>query len=218
MSKNKVPVQNLADFVPLLSPSRPILVTTRFRTGRINVAPFAWCTPISGKPPMLVLALLATPRRQRSLINILREGQFIVNIPTPELAERLVRASYWYPKGVNKLEELGFKTAPAQVLDLPILTECRAHIECRLTQSLTPGDHTLLIADVVAASYDEGTFGPGMMMNLEVVRPLLHLRHVVTLEGQAHVFFTGDQTRICYAPFPAGGMDAEGRPTGDEED
>ncbi len=218
MSQNKVPVDKLEDFIALLSPSRPILVTTRFRTGRINVAPFAWCTPVSAKPPMLALALLTTPRRQRSLINILREGQFVINIPTPELADRLIRASYWYPKGVNKLEELGFKTAPAQVLDLPILTECRAHVECRLTQSLVTGDHTLLVADVVAASYDEGTFGFGMMMNLEKVRPLLHLRHVVTREGQAHVFFTGDQTRISYTQFPEGGMDAEGRPTGDEED
>ncbi len=218
MSQKKVPVEKLDDFVPLLSPSRPILVTTRFATGRINVAPFAWCTPISVKPPMLTLALLKTPRRQRSLINILRDGQFIINIPTPELAERVVRASYWYPKGVNKLEELGFTTGPAQVLDLPILTECRAHVECRLKDSLTPGDHTLLIADVVAASYDEGTFGPGMMMDLEKVRPLLHLRHVVGVQGQAHIFFTGDQTRIAYAPFPVGGMDANGKPTGDEED
>jgi len=167
---------------------------------------------------MLALALLAQPRRQRSLTNILREGQFIVNIPTPELAERLVRASYWYAKGVNKLEELGFKTGPAQVLDLPILTECRAHIECRLTQAITPGDHTLLIADVVAASYDEGTFGPGMIMNLERVRPLLHLRHVNTVDGQAHVFLVGGQARVAYAPFPPGGIDEQGRPTADEEE
>lgn len=218
MDNHKKPVRSLGDFIPLLSPSRPILVTSRFRSGEINVAPFAWCTPVSARPPMLALALLTTPRRQRTLINILRERCFIVNIPTIEMGERVVCASYWYPRGVNKLRELGFQTEPAQVLDLPILSECRAHVECTLAQSVVTGDHTLLIADVVAASYNEGTFGPGMVMDLEKVNPLMHLRHFVTSEGQAHVFFTGDQTRVCYAPFPAGGMDSDGRPTGDEED
>lgn len=218
MARPKVPVQNLSDFIPLLSPSRPILVTTRFRDGRINVAPFSWCTPVSQKPPILALALLTIPRRQRSLINILREGQFIVNLPGPDLAQRLVMASYWYPKGVNKLEFLAFETGQAQVLDLPVLAECRAHIECRLQQAIPTGDHTLLIADVVAASYDPEVFGQGMLLDLERAAPLLHLRHFNTTDGQVHVFFTGRESRTYNVPFPPGAIDALGRPTGDEED
>ncbi len=218
MSKTKVTVTNLWDFIPLLQPSRPILVTTRFQDGRINVAPFSWCTPVSQKPPMLALALLTIPRRQRSLINILREGQFVINLPGPDLAQRLVEASYWYPKGVNKLELLAFQTAPAQVLDLPILAECRAHIECKLAQSVLTGDHTTLIADVVAASYDPDLYGAGMLLNLEKAAPLMHLRLFNTTDGQVHVFFTGTESRTYSVPFPPGAMDAQGRPVADEED
>src|SRR5512133_1840279 len=98
----KRPVAHLREFIPLMQPSRPVLVTSRFANGRINVAPFSWCIPVSLDPPMLGLALLTTPRRQRSLINILREGQFVVNMPGPDLAPRVAAASYWYPKGVNK--------------------------------------------------------------------------------------------------------------------
>jgi len=167
---------------------------------------------------MLALALLTIPRRQRSLINILREGQFVVNVPGPELAKRLVEASYWYPKGVNKLEYLNFKTASAQVLDLPILTECRAHIECRLMQAIPTGDHTTLIAEVVAASYDPELYGPGMLLDLSKTAPLLHLRHFNTADGQVHIFLTGTESRIYNVPFPPGAVDALGRPVADEEE
>jgi flavin reductase (DIM6/NTAB) family NADH-FMN oxidoreductase RutF len=212
------PVENLFDFISLMGPSRPVLVTSRFRDGRVNVAPFSWCIPVSQNPPMLALALLTTPRRQRSLINILREREFVANVPGPELAERMVMASYWYPKGVNKLEFLKFKTAPARVVDAPILAECRAHIECRLMQALPLGDHTTLIAAVVAADFDPGTYGPGYLLDLGKTSPLLHLRHFNTADGQVHVFYTGNQSRTANVPFPPGGMDSMGRPVGDEED
>jgi flavin reductase (DIM6/NTAB) family NADH-FMN oxidoreductase RutF len=218
MSNAKCAVKHLREFIPLMQPSRPVLVTSRFANGRFNVAPFSWCTPVSQEPPMLALALLTTPRRQRSLINILRDGQFVVNLPGPDLATRLVAASYWYPKGVNKVEQLGFETAPAQAVDVPLLCECRAHLECRLVQPIVTGDHTTLIADVVAASYDPSAYGSGMLMDLNHAGPLLHLRNFLTGDGQVYVFLAGGESRTYHVPFPPGGMDAMGRPTGDEED
>ena len=218
MNDPLTPVNNLYDFIPLMGPSRPVLVTSRFRDGKINVAPFSWCIPVSQKPPLLALALLTTPRRQRSLINIVRDIEFVVNVPGPELAERMVEASYWYPKGVNKLEFLEFKTAPAQVVGVPVLTECRAHVECRLVQTIPTGDHTTLIAEVVAAAYDPELFGPGYLLNMGMTSPLLHLRHFNTADGQVHVFYTGSQSCTANVPFPPGGMDSMGRPAGDEED
>ena len=218
MSNARCAVKNLREFIPLMQPSRPVLVTSRFANGRFNVAPFSWCTPVSQDPPMLALALLTTPRRQRSLINILRDGQFVVNMPGPDLASRLVASSYWYPKGVNKLEQLGFETSPAQTMELPLLSECRAHMECRLVQSIVTGDHTTLIADVVAASYDPAAYGHGMLLDLDHAAPLLHLRNFLTGDGQVYVFLAGGESRAYNVPFPIGGMDALGRPTGDEED
>lgn len=40
-----------------LQPSRPILCTTKNEDGSDHVAPFGWCTPISQRPPMLMLSL-----------------------------------------------------------------------------------------------------------------------------------------------------------------
>jgi flavin reductase (DIM6/NTAB) family NADH-FMN oxidoreductase RutF len=217
---SRVPVAKLIDFIPLLQPSRPVLVTTRFKDGRINVAPFAWCNPVSTNPPMLILALASKPRRQRSLLNILRDPQFVVNLPGAELAERMARASFFYPKGINKLEFLSFKNAQAEEVEVPILTECRAHIECRLTEAIPTGDHTLLIADVVAASYQSEFYDGNMILKTERTSPLLHLRHHLSCEDQGQTFYFLETAgiRSMYLAFPPGGLDANGRPVAGEED
>jgi len=218
MTDTRTAVENLTDFVPLMQPQRVVLVTSRFRDGRINVAPFAWCTPVSQTPPMLALALVCTPRRQRSLINILREREFIVNLPGADLAERVIQASYYYPKGVNKLDCLGFKTAKAQVLDLPILLECRAHVECKLVQTVLTGDHATLIADVIAASYDPTLFDENLLLNLDRTRPLLQLRRYNLPDGQIHLFLDSVGCNSYSVAFPPGGIDEFGHPVADEED
>jgi flavin reductase (DIM6/NTAB) family NADH-FMN oxidoreductase RutF len=217
---SNVPVSKLGDFVPLLQPSRPVLVTSRFKDGRIDVAPFSWCIPASVSPPMLILALATIPRRQRSLLNILNNGEFVVNLPGAELAERLARSSYFYPKGINKLEHLDYQTAPGQVLDLPILTECRAHVECRLIEAIPTGDHTTLIANVVAASYESELYDDKMILKLDKAAPLMHLRHHLSPDGQGQTFYflSADCIRSLYLDFPPGGLDANGRPVADEED
>ncbi len=217
---DKVPVSKLADFVPLMQPTRPVLVTTRFKDGKINVAPFSWCTPVSVNPPLVLLALATIPRKQRSLLNILREGQFVVNMPGAELAERLARASYFYPKGMNKQEVLDFKTGPAQVLAVPILTECRAHIECKLVQAIPAGDHTLLMADVVAASYNPDLFDRNLVLKTDKALPLLHLRHYLMPDnsGQTFHFMASPIAQSRFVPFPPGGLDANGQPVADKDD
>jgi flavin reductase (DIM6/NTAB) family NADH-FMN oxidoreductase RutF len=167
---------------------------------------------------MLALALLTVPRRQRSLINILRDGQFVVNVPGPELARRLVQASYWYPKGVNKVDFLGFQTAPPQAVSVPLLAECYAHVECSLVQAIPTGDHTTLLAEVVAASYDPALYGPGLLLDLDKTGPLLQLQGFNTADGQVHVFLRGSGSRTLNVPFPPGAVDPFGRPLGDEEE
>ncbi len=217
---SKVAVAKLSDFIPLMQPSRPVLVTTRFKDGRINVAPFSWCIPVSANPPMVLLALATIPRKQRTLLNILRERAFVVNMPGAELAERLARASYSYPKGINKAESLEFKTLPGQVLDVPILAECRAHIECKLAQAIPTGDHTTLVADVVAASYDPDVFDDKMVLRLDRAMPLLHLRHnsMPDNSGQTFYFMTAPVGKTVFLPFPPGGLDENGQPIADRDD
>ena len=43
---------------------------------------------------MLALAIACKPHRSQTLVNIEREGEFVVNLPDMSLADKLVETSY----------------------------------------------------------------------------------------------------------------------------
>jgi len=191
----------LCNSIALFRPNRPVLVTTCNRDGTTHVAPFAWCVPASYNPPMVTLALLSRPRKQHSLVNIERDRQFVVNIPGFDVSAELVRASYRYPAGVYKVGILGLEFSPAQRVDVPLVKQCRAHVECRLKTSVVAGDHTLLVADVVDASYAPGHYHEGFIIDMENHSPCLHLGHIAHPDGQTHTFIDGGQSKPIHVPF-----------------
>lgn len=205
MTKNCLTEDRLSDSIYLLQPSRPVLVTTRNPDGSLNVAPFSWLMPVSQNPPLVGLALLSSAKkRQHTLVNIEREGVFVVNLPGLELAERLVRTSYRYPEGVNKFEQVDFQPEPSRCFDLPGIGQCRAHLECRAAEFHPTGDHTLVIGTVVAASYDPGLFDDNLMLQLDKTAPCVHLRQTRNQEGQAHFFLEPAGVRRVFVPYDVG--------------
>ncbi|GAB4537483.1 MAG: hypothetical protein Kow0063_24260 [Anaerolineae bacterium] len=201
MEKTCLPQSQLCNSVTFFRPNRPVLVTTRDRDGTVHVAPFAWCVPASYDPPIITLALLSRPRKQHSLVNIERDREFVVNLPGHDLSADLVRASYRYPAGVYKKGILGFKFGPSQRVDVPRIEEARAHVECRLKTSLTTGDHTLLVADVVAASYAAKQYREGFILDVENYPPCLHLGHRQTSWGQVHSFIVRGDVESLDLPY-----------------
>ncbi len=207
MHKISLSSTELCNSIAFFRPNRPVLVTTCNRDGTTHVAPFAWCVPASYNPPMVTLALLSRPRKQHSLVNIERDRQFVVNIPGFDLSAELVRASYRYPAGVYKAGILGLEFSPAQRVDVPLIKQCRAHVECRLKISVVTGDHTLLLADVVDASYVPQQYHEGFIMDIENYSPCLHLGHKAHPDGQTHTFIDGGQSKLVNVPFKLPGSE-----------
>lgn len=201
MDKVAFSSDDLFSSITFFRPNRPVLVTTRDRDGTTHVAPFAWCIPASAFPPMVTLALLHKPRKQHSLVNIQRDGEFVVNLPGHDLSADLVRASYRYPAGVHKIGILGLEFEPAQCLDVPVIKQSRAHVECRLKTSLVTGDHILLVADVVAASYAPAQYEDAFILDVKKYPPCLHLGHRPLQGGQAHTFIVDGEVETIELPF-----------------
>ena len=185
-------------------PGRPILCTTKNEDGTDHVAPFGWINPVSFKPPRVGLALQNTPKKQHSLTNIERTGEFLVNLPDMALAEQLVLASYWQMHGENKFDRSGFTRLPAKKIAPVAIKECRAHLECKVIDMSVPGDHTLILADVVAAYYDKGAFVGNMLINMQEFKPMLHLQSYVLEKSQVHVFMEPGGSYTTEVMFPSG--------------
>jgi flavin reductase (DIM6/NTAB) family NADH-FMN oxidoreductase RutF len=59
----------------------------------------------------------------------------------------------------------------------PLIKECFGHIECRVVNHLTCGDHTLFVGEAVAASADEGVLTGGNLDSLKAL-PIVQKNHV----------------------------------------
>lgn len=187
-----------------MQPSRPIFCTTKNEDGSDHVAPFGWCTPASQYPPMLTLAIAHTPKRSQSLINIERDSEFVINLPDMDLTDELVRSSFDTRLGENKFERSGLTRLPSQIVKPCGIAECRAVLECKVRSIDYPGDHAVILADIVYASYDEEAFGGNMLIDVRKYRPVIHLQNFNVKEAasQVHLFLKADAAEAVQVPFP----------------
>lgn len=150
------------------------MLTTLNEDGSVNVAPFGWNMPVSANPPRVAVALVNSPPNN-TLTNILREKEFVLNVPTMQVADRLVRASYQHPKGVSKFTAVGFGRLESRSIRTPGIAECRASLECRLYTAVDAGDHTLVLGDVITATFEDEDFTPELMLKADTAWPVIHL-------------------------------------------
>lgn len=131
-----------------------VLITSAFEKDT-NVMSLAWQTPLSGDP---VLIGIAVARAHFTHELILESREFAVNVPGWELLEQVKFCGKAKGRNTDKFKESKLKPVPASKIEVPLIENCLAHIECRVAESVTTGDHTLFVGEVVAASADKEKF------------------------------------------------------------
>ncbi len=154
MESGKVEV-DLSSAYRLLYPRQVVLVSCADKTGKTNIITLAWSMPVSVNPPMILVGI--APRRYSHEL-IEETGEFVVNIPTMDIVKETLLCGRRTGREYDKFEEAGLTPLSARIVKPQIIKECVAHLECRLHQQITTGDHTLFIGDVLAAYTNEGTF------------------------------------------------------------
>jgi len=125
---------------------RPIALTsTLSEDGVPNLAPFSYFMAGGANPPSVVISQLTNRNGgpKDTLRNIQAPGEYVINVVTWEMRERVNQASTEYPYGTSEWEPSGLtpapsvKVRPARVLESPFA------IECRLFQVVPHGDGPL---------------------------------------------------------------------------
>ncbi len=162
----------IQDFHRLVSPRVTALVTTVDEKGREDVSSFSWITPVSFDPPLIALAI---GPNKHSYWNITRINEFVVNIPTEKMLEKVwIAGSPWDPKE-SKIEKAKLKTAPSEKVRPPRLTECPINIECIVESAKKAGDHVIVIGKVVHVHVKEDYLDERGNPKVDVIRPPLHI-------------------------------------------
>ncbi|MFQ5499000.1 MAG: flavin reductase family protein [Candidatus Zixiibacteriota bacterium] len=114
-----------------------------------NAFTASWLTQVSSDPPMLAMAV----NNKHQSTRLLKEhGSFAVNLIAA--GQEAVAKTYYGPaeSGYQKLSSYNVGKAP--VTGCPIISGAIGFLDCRITNMIVTGNHTLIIGEVVAAKYD----------------------------------------------------------------
>jgi flavin reductase (DIM6/NTAB) family NADH-FMN oxidoreductase RutF len=137
---------DLYKFMTRVVVPRPIAwVSSVGADGHYNLAPFSYFSLGGANPPSCVFC--PTTGRDGSFKDTLRNieatREYVINVVTYDLVERMNQTSYTYPHGVSEFSEVGFTAAPALTVKAPRVAESPIHMECRLFTVLKHGDGPL---------------------------------------------------------------------------
>ena len=160
---------------------RPIaMISTIGANGTVNVAPYSYFMPITGSPP-LVAVTMGARRSGRSepkdtWSNAERTGEFVINITTKAMREKIEAAALDFPADISEVDVLGWTTIASRKVGHPGIAESPVHLECRIRQVVPLGTDgvnrpvvNLVIAEVMCISLDESVCGPDFRVDVQAL-------------------------------------------------
>ncbi len=167
----------------VLEPGPVVLLTASVR-GHVDVTTVSWAMPLSADPPLLVIAV-EPEHHIHDLIS--RSDEFTINVPHAGLIREVQHCGRVSGADHDKLAETGLHAVSARQVEAPWIDECVAHLECGVVARSEQGDHTLFVAEVLAAWADEDAFAERWRPAQEAGRLLHHLGGTLYTAGDREV-------------------------------
>ncbi len=137
----------------LIAP-RPIAWITSMDTeGHLNAAPFSAYNYVCTDPPIVAIGVQNRPGTsitpKDTAYNIRNTREFVINVVTEDVAEKMNLCAIDFPREVNELEIAGLTTAPSQLVAVPRIAECCACLECREYETIEIGKSRVVLGLVL---------------------------------------------------------------------
>ncbi len=122
------------------------------RRYKYNLITVAWAGTVCSDPPRLAVAI--RPERF-SFGAISTLGEFTVNLPSAELAEKVDFCGVRSGRDIDKFAACKLTPVPGSAVAAPVVAECPIALECRVSHTLELGSHTLFIGDILKVQVEE---------------------------------------------------------------
>ena len=136
----------------LITP-RPIAwITTVDAAGVVNAAPFSFFNVLGAEPPILAVGIgyrTGTDIPKDTALNIRSAGEFVVNLVSESLVDKMNECSVDFPNGTSEMEKVGLTCASGRQIKPPRILESPASFECCLLQHSVIGKNLVFIGQVV---------------------------------------------------------------------
>ena len=150
----------ISAFIP-----RPIaFVSTVSRSGIDNCAPFSYSMGVSSHPMVLGVSIGDRHARPKDTTrNILDIREFVVNLVTESIAEKMNIASGDYAPDVSEFDEAGLARAPSEVVRPARIADSPVNFECRLVRIVRVADNTVFFGEAVRLHVDDRVLTDGIV-------------------------------------------------------
>lgn len=180
---------------------RPIaLVTTRDEHGVPNAAPFSFFNCFSDDPPIVALGMeLRAEGRLKDTVRIIRATrEFVVNLVSEAIAERMNICAVDFPEGLNELAEADLTAVSSSAVKPPRIKESPVNMECKLIEELRFGDggkRSIVLGEVLRFHVHDEVLTPRGHIDLTQMKP------VGRLAGSGYIRLSDrfDMKRMSYA-------------------
>ncbi len=142
--KRDFPVAGIRQF---LEPGPIVLVSSAWR-GKSNIMTMGWHT-VMEFVPSLVGCVISDANHSFEMIR--RSRECVINLPTRDLAAKVVGIGNSSGRDTDKFARFGLTPVPATSVHAPLIAECYANLECRLVDSRLVRTYNFFIFEVVKA-------------------------------------------------------------------
>jgi flavin reductase (DIM6/NTAB) family NADH-FMN oxidoreductase RutF len=186
--KVEVPIEHGTRFI--IAPLLDSLVTCVGKDGKPNIIEISllsksWGLPCKkSDPPFGVFQIMVHPARYSHKL-IEESGEFVINIPTPDIVEQSLFCGTRSGRDVDKFKETKLTPVPAKHVKAPLIEECVVNIECEVVETMKPKHsvYTFFFGKALAIHAEEGMWD-GSMVNLDKFPMALPVLHTKTLQTE----------------------------------
>lgn len=144
MKKKSYPIEKVYH---LIEPGPVVMVTTSYK-GKPNIMTMAWHM-MAEFEPALIACLIADDNYSFKAVKETKEC--VLNIPTVDLAARVVKVGSCSGAKVDKFKKFDFTPEPAALVEAPLIAECYANIECKVIDSTWMKKYNIFLLQAVKA-------------------------------------------------------------------
>lgn len=139
----------------------------------------------NAEPPMISISVRPS-RASHDQIDQL--GEFVVNIPWPDMEQVTDFVGTTTGHNTDKWRETGLTRLPASIVKPPLLAECPVNLECQVRYTLRLPSHSLFVAEVVAVHADESVLNERQEVDFRLAEGGLAYRAGVVRERPVQNF------------------------------
>lgn len=146
-----------------------------------NLAPFSFFNAVGEDPPHVMFSTVRTGDKNKdTLNNVLTTKEFVVNLVTEELVEKMNTTSQAVPSSESEFELAGLTPIDSIKIKAPRVKECLVTMECEMVHHYFLEDHKnggacVIIGRVLLFHVNEEILLDGTKINMDVYRPVARL-------------------------------------------